>query len=472
MIPTISTIPTTRPFDREKVSSHAVRTRALATLSAFLFLAQLGHGDIPKYIGEPDSSFSWTLKKRLNVAGSTVSILRLTSQTWKGIPWRHWLSILRPRRVKNAEHALLVIAGGERRETPPERLPGEALVLAHVAEKTGTVVALLTQVPYQPIFGGLKEDALIAYTFQRYLETGDETWPCLLPMTKSAIRGMDAIQAFLLEAYQQQLKRFTVTGASKRGWTTWLTGAADARVAAIAPMVIDTLNLAKQLPHHLKCWGTYSLEIEDYTRLRLPERMGEQGARRLLGIVDPFSYRELLKMPKLILIGTNDRYWPVDAVKLYFNDLPGEKYIHYAPNAGHGLGNKLSAVRAISAFYNSVVQGEQRPRFTWTVDRGEGSVALAVTAEDPPLGVRLWTAQSKDRDFRDEHWRSSSVKATDGVYRVVVPLPAQGYVGFYGELIYNSSLGHSYSLATNVEVLAPPKRKAQSVRRETAEAPE
>src|SRR5439155_7723638 len=76
-------------------------------------------------------------------------------------------------------------------------------------------------------------------------------------------------------------------------------------------------------------------------------------------------------MPKLIVLGTNDRYWPVDAVKLYYGDLEGEKYIHYVPNKGHGLGP--GAIEAVSAFYNAVITKQPMPRFTWSFATPGGS---------------------------------------------------------------------------------------------------
>ena len=71
-----------------------------------------------------------------------------------------------------------------------------------------------------------------------FVETGDANWVTRLPMVKSAVKAMDAATEFLASAEggKVTIKKFVVAGGSKRGWTTWLTGAADPRVKAIAEM--------------------------------------------------------------------------------------------------------------------------------------------------------------------------------------------------------------------------------------------
>src|SRR5262249_16831414 len=135
-----------------------------------------------------------------------------------------------------------------------------------LSKKVGAPIAFLYGIPKQPLFGGKSEDALIAETFVRYLETKDGSWPLLFPMVKSLIRAMDALQAFAKEEWKFEVRDFVVTGASKRGWTTWLTAATgDKRVKAIAPLVIDTLNMPAQMENQLKAFGKPSEMIKDYT---------------------------------------------------------------------------------------------------------------------------------------------------------------------------------------------------------------
>ena len=162
-------------------------------------------------------------------------------------------------------------------------------LLKTLAERAGAVAAAVNKVPNQPLYDGRKEDALIAYTFDQFLKTGDREWPLLFPMTKSAVRAMDAVQAFCGEGGGAKPARFVVAGASKRGWTTWLTAAADARVAGIAPMVIDMLNMKAQTRWAEQVYGRQSEKIGDYTNLNLIERMDDPRMVELRSWVDPYS---------------------------------------------------------------------------------------------------------------------------------------------------------------------------------------
>lgn len=148
------------------------------------------------YIARPDDSFAWTVRQRGKLGSGTYAELILTSQTWHDIVWKHQLYIYRPKTVKDASQALLLIDGGSWKDKLAEKpngkkdesLPEKALVFAALADMVGAPVAILKQVPRQPMFDGRKEDQIIALTFSKFIETGDSDWPLLLPMVKSTVR--------------------------------------------------------------------------------------------------------------------------------------------------------------------------------------------------------------------------------------------------------------------------------------------
>ena len=188
-------------------------------------------GALEEYVQRAEARFAWTKVDEAHTNGFMITHLALTSQTWRDDIWTHTLRVVRPDKVRNADIAFLFITG----DGSGTRTLG---LLQTLAARAGAIAAVVTRVPNQPLYDGRTEDALIAYTFDQYLKTRDATWPLLFPMVKSAVQAMDAVQAFAHKAYGQNIDRFVTGGASKRGWTTWLAGAVDPRVQAIAPMVI------------------------------------------------------------------------------------------------------------------------------------------------------------------------------------------------------------------------------------------
>lgn len=417
-------------------------------------------GPLDEYIAKQDNSYGWA-KRREGKQGETQFVeLILTSQTWRDIVWKHQLFIIKPASAgPDTKHALLFVTGSNWKddlEKPPagdEQLPRESALFATLAEQLKTPVAVLLHVPQQPIFDGKREDQIIAYTFEQFLRTGDETWPLLLPMVKSAVRGMDAVQELAKQDWSLDIQTFTVSGASKRGWTTWLTGAADKRAVAIAPMVIDTLNMAPQMKHQLASWGNYSAQIDDYTQRGLQDHLQTDTGKKLRAIVDPYSYLDRLTQPKLIMIGTNDPYWPLDALNLYYDDLQGEKHILYVPNNGHGLNDLGRVVGSLNALHQQAANGKTLPKLIWQFTNGADKLSLRIQSDPPPRSVDIWKATSNTRDFRESTWTSSPAKTGGDAFTYDLRIPDQGFAAMFGEAVYDGET-LPFFLSTNVRIVA------------------
>ncbi len=408
------------------------------------------------YLDNGDTTFKWELKNQLKGIGVTYFQILLTSQTWQTIPWTHDLMVVVPDHMLYND-ALLIINGGSNSNGKPNThsfTESDIQYAGTVALVQKAVVVLLWQVPNEPLYG-LSEDALISKTLSNYLGDHDFNWPLLFPMTKSAIKAMDVAQEFLKKQYNKQLAGFVVTGASKRGWTTWLTGAVDQRVIGIAPMVIDMINMSVNIDYQKKVWGDYSIEIQDYVKLGITQQLGTPGGNELVKMIDPYSYRESLNMPKIIFMGTNDPYWPVDAVKNYIDNIPGNNRLCYTPNAGHDLGNGTTALASLNAFFSILLTRSILPKCDYQLSESNGKVNITVNSSADLLDdATLWSAVSvSDQDFRDETWAGKAIVVTDkSVVKTQIDYPSAGYKAFYIDLKYKSPLGISYTVSTRVYV--------------------
>src|SRR5205807_2424042 len=111
-------------------------------------------------------------------------------------------------------------------------------------------------------------------------------------------------------------------------------------------------------------------------------------AKKLWGMVDPWVYRDKLTMPTLIINGSNDPYWTVDALNLYWDDLKSPRWVAYIPNAGHNLiekkanGSDLTrAGNTLGAFARHQIHGAKMPKLTWKHDDADGKSRLTVQSD-------------------------------------------------------------------------------------------
>jgi PhoPQ-activated pathogenicity-related protein len=409
------------------------------------------------YVHAADSSYAFSLNSTITSSGYTDYVVNMTSQTWRTSSdvnkpvWTHWLQIIVPDTVKS-KTAILNINGGSNTASAPTAADS---ISVQAALATGSIVVFLPDVPSEPLTftdetTPRTEDQIIAYTFNKFLNGGDQNWPLLLPMVKSAVRAMDTAQSFVAaqSGGAQSINDFIVSGASKRGWTTWLTPAVDSRVKAIVPFVFDILNQGPQIPHHKDTYvgvttdvvGGYSSAIQDYTNLNIFDRINTPQGIALQQIVDPYVYlnRSSYNIPKYMIDSTGDQFFVPDSAQYYIGNLPGYDYIRYVPNTDHSLNS--DAVTGAINFEKALLDGAALPQYNWNVT--DGGSTIDVTPIDVPVAVKMWQAtNTANRDFRLEtfgaHWTSTPLTAQpNGDYVAHVTPPASGATAFMIELDY------------------------------------
>ena len=99
----------------------------------------------------------WNLDSNHTTDAGTIYSVTLQSQTWREIPWTHALQVYQPAEMTYPDVALLFISGGSTGRQP--KLEDHALGFA-LANLCGARVAVLPQVPNQPLLDGKVEDDL------------------------------------------------------------------------------------------------------------------------------------------------------------------------------------------------------------------------------------------------------------------------------------------------------------------------
>jgi len=367
------------------------------------------------------------------------------SQVWRSIPWRHELIVKAPAKLLRSDFMLVTLTGGrggEAHHTGAQQL----------ADALGVRAAVLTQVPNQPLYGGKTEDDLLSYTLNEYRQSGDPSWPLLFPMVSSVVKGIDVLQEVLSEPGL----RVVLIGASKRGWTTYLSGGVDKRIVGIVPAVFEMVSMQKQIALARSRYGRDSEKIRPYTALGLTDALLEPRVSQLVKWLDPAAYAPRFTMPKLVLLGANDPYWVVDSVREYWDVLPEPKMLRILPNVGHGVLAEESAQQAIVSFVKVLLGNRPLPKVSWNFSSvAQRQAMVSGFSERPLTQCKIWRATSESSDFRKAVFEAAPCEVLPGgrSFKARVATCSKRNTAVFADLLTNSvNAGEEFSMSTESHV--------------------
>lgn len=392
---------------------------SLLLFGFFAGLQSVHSTPLDDYVNKPDPTYSWKLIKTVPSDKSTVYILNLTSQTWMDRSfssrpvWWHYMVITVPKVLQRPSFALLNLVEGRNSDGIPKPTPSQ------LAEVSGTVAVDLLQIPDQPIVfpsdpahESRVENGLIAFTWQVFLESNGSNPEVLihLPMTKAAVRGMDAVQEFLRQQQVQVPEKFVVSGISKRGWTTWLTAAVDTkRVVAIMPIVYDLINMPKSMMSMFQSLGGWTFALYDLYMEGITGFLTTPQFQALSNIVDPYVYFDRYRNTKIFQIqGADDEFLSPDNEDFFWNELQNAtdgSFLKRIRNVGHAI---YGYAVSLQSFYLEICDNDTLPLMTWTrtsnVTHGQLVATVSTANGRPkPIGVTVYQARTVNgtkRDFR------------------------------------------------------------------------
>jgi PhoPQ-activated pathogenicity-related protein len=230
-------------------------------------------------------------------------------------------------------------------------------------------------------------------------------------MVKASLRAMDTITEWTAQnmGEEYQLDYYTVSGASKRGWTTWDVGAVDPdRVQLIVPIVLDAINFADVMHHQWRSYGGWAYALKDYIEMDIMTRMDTPECEQMQAIIDPYFYRERLTMPKLVVNAVGDEFQQPDDTWYWWNDMPEPKHFLMIPNAEHSLATGIfEALPAVGTWISYHLKKKSIPSFTWDISPIHGDITVQLDNTHNVEAVTMYYAKSCSseglpvrRDFR------------------------------------------------------------------------
>lgn len=367
--------------------------------------------------------------ERINDWRADGKVITLKAHEWKNGVWEHTIRMFEPESgsVEAWDTCYLEVTGDDAGE--PDLAYGQAL-----ANALQIPVAMLFGIPNQPLFGNMREDDLIAHTFEEYMISGDPEWPLLIPMVRSISCAIDVIAERSLERF----RKFIVGGASKRGWASWLAAQiGDPRIVGIVPVVYDNLHMPLQVFNQNRVWGAMSPMLEDYTRRRLHELSQVPAGQGLLKLVDPWTGLRVQHAPALVVNGSNDPFWTVDAARVYVDQMPQGSAMQIVPNMAHSIGQWDYRLSTVANFCARCSGKAIFPQIKFTLEDSERGLLISGLSNIDPVKVRVWGGVSETQVFTETEFFVDLLEKMD----VFVPRRGNYHQAVWMEAEFEGELG-------------------------------
>ena len=491
----------------------------MKTLTAYLLATLVGALANPfnEYINHDDGKFAWkdTGDKIDTLLGGTGYMLNVTSLQWldesravgpNGALWTHQVLVVVPKNLEIKNRATIYITGGcNEHPSMPKKDDEDLLLVDMIAHGTKSIAVALFQIPNchiiypsDPTHAHRSEDAMIAWAWKEFLATNDTEWLPRFPMAKAAFKAMEAAQDFASQKQFANIDGWMVAGASKRGWTTWMVGAATCptcpNVVGLIPLVPIAPSILKDLHHQYQSYGGWTFAFNDYYKANITGDIDTPLFKYAMSLVDPINYSQrLARLPKNVVVSSDDEFMMMEWTNIWWGGIAGETLLTIANNAEHSLITGLpEVVSEAICFTNSVFRNGTRPSFTATVDKSSGEITVTIPSNVNFTKVVLRhadTFSTKLRDFRWVRlaspqngeckfpeiplkksvfgggnclapiiWSGKDLHATSpGVFKASVPKRAEGWTGFYVEVYFppDTDLPHDQYKLTSPGMVWP-----------------
>ncbi|GJP30529.1 hypothetical protein CLOM_g3789 [Closterium sp. NIES-68] len=356
-------------------------------------------------------------------------VLRVTTQRWLNESvtdrsvWWHYLSLIAPDHMRNASKGLVLFfvgAGwsehgrGERAYHVPKTNDVFIRLAAPLVVDLGILGVMLHQVPMMPVTfyssppgissnksRKLVEEEITSFSLAMAIhDTSTPEWPIYMPMAKSVIRGMDAVQLAVREMLPHvPVEAFVTIGVSKRACMAWLSAVLDKRVVAFISYGYDLINFEPNMQHLLDSVGAVPIMGRSYVDYNLTRMLHSPQLHRIMSYTDPYFFRDRLTMPKLLISASNDEFFSMDDSYYYFQDLPAPALLKIVANLDHMVIQMSQwAYDASISFLSSLLHANSscaslpassRPSLTWTRPTTPTTATTPTTPTTPTTASSL-----------------------------------------------------------------------------------